>query len=346
MSHVMIGGSRGWRRASVMKARPVAASVLSLALLLMGAGTASASAVAFEVWAEPGAGFGQVYRFILSARHSLDMTMYELGDRRAEADLVADASRGVNVRVLLDEAYHGGSYNEAAYSYLHSRGVHVEWAPSSVIVHQKTITVDDRAALIMTGNLTSEYYATSADFTLEDTKPADVARIVGAFDDDWAGDLSKSWYDVPAHGQEGDLIFSPRSEGALVGLISSAKHTVETSSEEMDSYKVEDALLADARRGVNVEVLMTEDSSWDSAFNELKAGGAHIKLYPYSYNGLYIHAKVIIVDGTTAYVGSINYSTASLVYNRELGLITSNPAVVKPVARAWSRWWAGVPTTY
>ena len=330
----------------VVKARPFVASVLSLALLSVGTGTASASAVAFAVWAEPAAGFGQVYRFVLSARHSLDMTMYELDDRSAEADLAADASRGVDVRVLLDKAYHGGSYNEAAYSYLRSHGVHVKWAPSSVIVHQKTITVDNRAAIIMTGNLTSEYYATSADFTLEDTRPADVARIVGAFDDDWAGDLTKSWYDIPAHGQEGDLIFSPGSEGALVGLISSAKRTVETSSEEMDSYKVEDALEADARRGVSVEVLMTEDSSWDSALNKLKAAGVHVKLYPYSYNGLYIHAKALIVDGTTAYVGSINYSTASLVYNRELGLISSNLAVVKPVAQAWGRWWAGAPVTY
>lgn len=314
-----------------------------VALLATGPAMASASLGHLGVWVEPNAGFGSVYKFILSARHCVDMTMYELGDPTAERDLAADAARGVDVRVLLDDAYHGGYYNKPAYSYLRSHGVHVEWGPSFLIVHQKTITVDNRASLVMTANLTSEYYATSADFIVEDTKPADVATIVRAFDEDWAGDLTRSSYDVAVRGEEGDLVFSPGSEGTLVGLIASARHKVETSSEEMSSYKVEDALEADARRGVDVEVLMTEDPSWDHALEELKAAGVHIGLYPYSAKAFYVHAKVIIVDATTVYVGSINYSTASMVYNRELGLVSADPALVRPVARAWARWWASAP---
>ncbi len=315
-------------------------------LAVLCPGTVSAAQSTYVVWAEPGAGYAPVYRFILSAHRSLDMVMYELGDETAEHDLAADAARGVDVRVLLDSAYHGGSYSQAAAAYLKGAGVHVKWAPSSVIVHQKTIVVDGRAALVMTGNLTSRYYSTSADFTVEDAKASDVSTVVRAFDDDWAGDLTKSWYDVPVHGQEGDLVFSPGSESALVGLLRSAKHSVETSSEEMDNYAVEGALEADARRGVDVKVLMTQDDYWDRAFAQLKSAGVHIRLYPYSAKALYIHAKTIVVDNKTAYVGSINYSTASLVYNRELGLVTSNPAVVMPVAQVWGHWWAAAPIKY
>ncbi len=315
-------------------------------LAVLGPGAVSAAQSTYLVWAEPAATYTPVYRFILSAHRSLDMVMYELGDETAEHDLAADAARGVDVRVLLDSAYHGGSYNQPAAAYLTAAGVHVKWAPSSVIVHEKTIVVDGRAALIMTGNLTRKYYSTSADFTVEDAKASDVATVVRAFDDDWAGDLTKSWYDVPVRGQEGDLVFSPGSEGALVGLLRSAKHSVETSSEEMDNYAVEGALEADARRGVDVKVLMTEDDYWDKAFAQLKAAGVHIRLYPYAAKALYIHAKAIVVDNKTAYVGSINYSTASLVYNRELGLVTSNPAVVRPVGQVWGRWWAAAPIKY
>lgn len=326
-----------------IKAKLLAAATLPVVACLATSAVAVAPLPAFSVLTEPSAGPGPLYRFILSAKSSLDMTMYELADPTAERDLAADAARGVDVRVLLDAAYRGGSYNAAAAAYLESAGAHVKWGPSSVIVHEKTIVVDNRAAFVMTGNLTRQYYATSADFIVEDTKQADVATIVRAFDDDWSGDLTNSWYDVAVHGQEGDLVFSPGSESTLVGLLRSAQREVETSSEEMDSYAIENALEADARRGVDVEVLMTQSSSWDLAFRRLEAAGVHIRVYPRSANALYIHAKAVIIDNSTAYVGSINYSTASMVYNRELGLVTSSPAVVRPIASAWGRWWAAAP---
>ena len=37
----------------------------------------------------------------------------------------------------------------------------------------------------------------------------------------------------------------------------------------------------------------------------------------------YVHAKAIVVDGSTAYVGSANLTYNSLASNRELGIITS-----------------------
>jgi cardiolipin synthase A/B len=40
---------------------------------------------------EPGAGFSPVYRLVDGARHSIDVTMYELSDTTAEHDLAAAA---------------------------------------------------------------------------------------------------------------------------------------------------------------------------------------------------------------------------------------------------------------
>jgi phosphatidylserine/phosphatidylglycerophosphate/cardiolipin synthase-like enzyme len=52
---------------------------------------------------------------------------------------------------------------------------------------------------------------------------------------------------------------------------------------------------------------------------------------------LYIHAKVIVVDAGTAsekaFVGSENFSTASMGYNRELGITTNDPAIVNQLAK-------------
>src|SRR5436309_6596700 len=75
---------------------------------------------------EPGAGFSPVYSLINGARHSIDMTMYELSDTAAEHDLAAAARRGVQVRVILDRR--ARSVNSDAYSYLRSHRVAVTWS--------------------------------------------------------------------------------------------------------------------------------------------------------------------------------------------------------------------------
>ena len=110
----------------------------------------------------------------------------------------------------------------------------------------------------------------------------------------------------------------PRVSVRLIALIESAAHSVVVENEEMDSTAIEDALEADAHRGVSVTVVMISDSEWDSAFSQLQSAGVHVELYPDTSSALYIHAKVIDVDSAKVFLGSENLSTASLDYNREL----------------------------
>jgi cardiolipin synthase len=263
-----------------------------------------------------------IYEFMSSAHKTLDMTMYELSDPTAEQILISDHNRGVRVRVLLDRAFDGASVNQSAYSTLNSAGVPVTWANDSEIFHQKTITVDDAESVIMTGNLTSEYYATTRDFAYMDGLPSDVTAIESVFNSDWGGA-------APSPGPTGaDLVWSPGSGSQLVALINSATRSVIVENEEMDSAAIENALEGDAKRGVAVTVIMTSDSEWDSAFSQLEANGVRVVLYPDTESALYIHAKVIDVDGTRAFIGSENFSTSSLDYNRELGVITASGSVL------------------
>jgi phosphatidylserine/phosphatidylglycerophosphate/cardiolipin synthase-like enzyme len=266
-----------------------------------------------------------LYDFMSSARLSLDMTMYELSDSTAEQILIGDHKRGVRVRVLLDHDYSGGSVNQSAYANLSAAGVPVAWTNDSEIFHQKTITVDGDKSAIMTGNLTPQYYATTRDFVVMDSQSPDVAAIESVFATDWSGA-------APSPGLPGiDLVWSPGSEPQLAALIGSAAHSVVVENEEMDSTPIEDALESDAERGVDATVVMTADSEWDAAFSQLESDGVHVVLYPNTSSALYIHAKVIDVDSVKAFVGSENFSTASLDYNREVGLITSSATVLGPL---------------
>jgi phosphatidylserine/phosphatidylglycerophosphate/cardiolipin synthase-like enzyme len=103
----------------------------------------------------------------------------------------------------------------------------------------------------------------------------------------------------------------------------------------MDDPYITAPLEAAARRGVRVEVVMTRSSEWTDAFNQLTGAGVLVRTYAPSAS-LYIHAKVIVADAGYAdaetFVGSQNFSIASLVYNRELGLITASSAITSGVA--------------
>jgi phosphatidylserine/phosphatidylglycerophosphate/cardiolipin synthase-like enzyme len=291
--------------------------------------------------AEPNEGILPIYRLITGARSSVELTMYALDDPTAEADLAADAHRGVDVRVLLDQSLER-SRNTAAYDYLASHGVHVHWATVGAIVHQKTLTVDGTTSAIMSLNLIESDYATTRDFVVIDRKRADVAAIVATFAADFA--------DRPITPSDGsDLVWSPtNAQSSIWSIITGAKRTLSVESEEMDDPTITSALAAAARRGVKVELTMTADPEWDQALQELAQAGVHVRLYPDSGNVLYIHAKAIVADAglpdQEALVGSQNFSLASLKGNRELGILTRDPAVVSVVAATLSDDYAHVST--
>lgn len=309
------------------------ATVSAGAVAITAQGAAAATASPYQLLVEPTAGMGQIDSLIQSAKSSIDMTIYELSDQTLEGDLATAAANGVSVRVILDRAYHGGAVNQAAYSYLSSHGVPVHWASTSVIFHEKAFTIDGSVAAIGTGNLTPNYYSSDRDYWLVDSNPADVAAVDSTFTADWAGGS-------PDSGSPGaDLVWSPGSASALVGLISSAKHSVDFESEELSDPAVIDALAADARRGVACEVLMENTSEWAAAFATLTQAGCKVRTYPES-GSPYIHAKAILVDAATPtarlFVGSENASPTSLTADRELGVILNSSQASAVLAKVTS----------
>ena len=278
---------------------------------------------------EPGAGFSSVYNLINGAKRSIDVTMYEFSDTTAEHDLAAAARRGVHVHVILDRREQ--SENSAAYSYFGSHAVKVTWSsPKYRYTHQKTLVVDGSEAVIMTANLTSQYYTTSRDFLVVDTNRADVAAITAVFNADFT-------HTAVRPGDGSDLAWSPTdSEGKLLGLINGATSSLRIYSEEMGDTTVENALIRAAKRGVDVQVCgENESGEYDSAYSRLARAGIHISYYN-SPTGFYIHGKVIEADYGTAhakvFIGSENFSTTSLNDNRELGLIISSHAAMSAIA--------------
>ncbi|MEV0183500.1 phospholipase D-like domain-containing protein [Streptomyces sp. NPDC050625] len=269
-----------------------------------------------------------IYDFVNSATTSLDMTMYELEDTTAVNDLIALKNKGVTVRVILDRQHQ--SANGAAYTALTNAGVGVKWSPSRfVYTHQKTITVDGVKSLILTGNLTSQYYATSRDYGVFDNDTRDVASIEKVFNADYADSAI-----TPTDGDH--LLWSPTdSRNRLLSFIDAATASLDVEELELSDSAVVDAIVARARAGVAVRVVLENPAGYAGQVSAIKAAGGTVVGYS-DPNGFYIHAKAMVADYGRATqqveAGSMNISSNSLNNNRELGLILTGTGVANPVA--------------
>ena len=265
-----------------------------------------------------------IYSFINSATTTLDMTMYELNDTTAINDLIAREQAGVKVRVILDQA--NQSTNQTAYNDLTAAGVGVVWSSTAfTYTHQKTITVNDDESLVLSGNLTSEYYATSRDYGVFDSDANDVAAIEAVFGDDYTHTSI-----TPSDGD--NLLWSPTTaQTQLLSVINGATKTLDVQEEEFSDTAIVNAIVADAKRGVTVRlVLENESSAYASEISEVEAAGGKVVTYT-SSTGFYIHAKAIVADyglsTAKVEVGSMNMTSNSLGSNRELGIILTDTGV-------------------
>jgi cardiolipin synthase A/B len=320
---------------SLTSAISLAAAVAAAAMGIAAAPAtpASAATATYTLFTEPKQGFSPVYNLINGAKTSIDLTMYELEDTTAEKDLVAAEKRGVDVRVILDQREE--SENSAAYNYLKNNGVHVVYSWSKYYyTHEKSMVIDGSTAMIMSANLTSQYYSTSRDFLVTDTNAEDVAAIVKVFNADYA-------HESVTPGVGADLVWSPtNSQTKLLALINGATTSLRLYANEMDDTAIENALVSAAKRGVDVQVCgENEDGEYDSAYAMLADAGVHISYYS-NPDGFYIHAKAIVADAgksdAKVFIGSENFSNTSLNENRELGLIISNTTIESSVASTFA----------
>ena len=278
-----------------------------------------------------------IYNFIETATSSLNMTMYELVDTTVENDLVNLEKSGVTVRVILDQKEK--STNQAAYNTLSAGGVGVVWSSTSfTYTHQKTITVNNDESLILSGNLTSEWYTTTRDYGVFDTDAADVSAIVATFNADY-----KHTSITPGAGD--DLLWSPTTaQTRLLSIINGATKTLDIEEEEFSDSALINAVVARAKAGVAVRVVVEDPSGYSSEITEIKNAGGKVVGYPESA-ALYIHAKAIVADyglsDAAVEVGSMNWTSNSLGSNRELGIILADTAAEKVVETQFAADYAG-----
>jgi len=283
------------------------------------------SAKEYRLIQEPQAGYTWAVTMIKSAKKSVTLTMYELTDHAIEAALVSANNHGAAVKVLLDQDYYAASVNRPAYDFLRLHKVAVKWGPSHIIVHQKTLTIDNRESAVGSGNFTPNYYSNTVDAFVVTTSQPDVSAITHTFHADW--NAAPNALGQASHAGR-NLIWSPNAEAIFINAIQSAKSKIRFSGEELTDWNLVNALETASQKGIHVEILMTADNLKSNVAAELTASGCRIRTYVDAASEPYIHIKQLFIDSRTAILGSQNASKTSMTYNRELSVVLSGKAVV------------------
>ncbi len=284
----------------------------------------------------PDDGSEQFLALLRQAEYSIDVVIYLLSSQAIQEELAAAQQRGVRVRVLLEEnPVGGGESNRSAQQFLTAAGVAVRWSdPAFRFTHAKVILIDGVQAVIMTLNLTASSFRSNRDFAVVVEDPFVVAALGELFASDWAR--------VPSPDFAPPLIISPlNARRELQGLIDSARQSLDLYVLSLEDDAIAAALGAAAARGVRLRLITNPPAGADSYADErdlVRASGGHIGFLD-SPN---VHAKVVIVDGQRAFVGSQNFTATSLDQNREVGIIVDDAAVLRRLQQTFEADWSQV----
>ena len=236
------------------------------------------------------------------------------------------------------------------------------------VTHQKTFVIDgptaanpnlNGTAIILSLNLMPGYFSTSRDYGVITKDPAVIQEVSRVFDSDFslANPTSKCSYahtssktrppsgasDTPSL-SETNLLWSPvNARQNLQQLIDSTTKTLVLTTEELvdDDMVCQLEAVAQSPAKPSVRILLSGDTGSNaSAVKTLLGLGLSnlmIRVMPglpsapnaaTPQTPLYMHGKQVIVDGAQAFVGSENLTNTSLIQNRELGTLFSDPAMI------------------
>jgi cardiolipin synthase A/B len=257
--------------------------------------------------------------------------VYQMGTGAIYDTLVAKARAGLRVRVILDVSQQG--YNQRFMDGLNEAGANAIWSdPSFTYMHAKVLIVDRAEAIVSTSNYGERYLLEGRNLAVRDTDRADVTVLSRLFYADFtrtAPDLSCT-----------RLLIAPvNAKQRLLDLIASAKREIVIESMQLADDDIHDALAARRAAGVEVRALLA-DPSWVGSNRRAATALAASNIPARFLKSPAIHVKAIVVDGEVAYVGSENLSRTSLMKNREVGMLATEPANAASVKATFEKDWA------
>ena len=288
---------------------------------------------------EPDDGLEPVREFISSAQRSLLIKQFTFTEPSLVAATIDRYKAGVDVRVMLNAKRSGGDRaNDETYEELRAAGIDVQWSsPKFYVTHEKSIVVDGQAAMVATYNLMIKYFTLTRDYGIITYDPEHIRQIIDVFNADW------EHLDFTPADDAGLLWSNSNSRFQMARFIDRANETLLVQHPKFVDAVILDRLGDAADRGVKVKVLCGGKhgiSDWDildtfSSLRTLRRFGVKVR----KQKNLRVHAKLLVVDGREALVGSMNIDRSAFDLRRELGVIIDEPEIVDRLRRVFKSDW-------
>jgi len=227
--------------------------------------------------------------------------------------------------------------------------------------HRKIFIVDGRLAVVGGINLSAYYqsapFERNADGNTEYWHDTDmqlegpvVAQLQKLFVEQWNSqkgpqlDTSHFYPTIPPKGTELARVIgsSPHSAASryyvtLISAIRNAEKTIALTAAYFIPTKDEmDALVRAAKRGVDVRILLPNQSDAKSAlalqrsnYTELLRAGVKI----YELPNVMLHSKTAVIDGVWSVVGSSNFDHRSVLFNDEVDVVVLGAATASELQK-------------
>ncbi len=260
-----------------------------------------------------------VLEMIHTARTRLALSLFRCTDFKILDGLAEARRRNVRVQVLITRSAKGWKKRlKKIRTLLEAMGAEVHrYSGGLAKYHAKYVVADDGPALIASLNFTHKCFRRTCDFVLLTHDPEVVSGLQKLFEADWLARKSA----LP-EGITDRLIIGPEQARArLAGLLQQARRTIRI----IDHRVTDSAMLALLRtkeaEGVSVKVL---------------SNGAPAGLLP--------HGKMILVDESTAVIGSLSLSRSSLDSRREVAVLVKDPDCIRQLGEFFEKVAADKPS--
>jgi phosphatidylserine/phosphatidylglycerophosphate/cardiolipin synthase-like enzyme len=201
------------------------------------------------------------------------------------------------------------------------------------LTHAKFLVSDDSTAVIASANFSHAGLHSNRDLLVIDRQVTDVRAASAVFRADWDGSTPLV--------RDSNIVISPDNARArLSRLLSRAHRSVSIYAEEVGDAAMERELALLEREGISVRLILAAGQT-PTAARSLVDRGVPVR----QLGTPYVHAKMVLIDGREAFVGSENLSSQSLDHNRELGLLVRGSAVDRLSATFDSDWNRAAPVT-
>ncbi len=278
-------------------------------------------------------GRAPLIKAIKQAKYSVNLVMYGFTDKELLQAILEQKTKSLKI-ILEQSPFRARDENTHAIQAFNQH--EISWQgriPHYRLIHQKTLIIDDKQAIVMTFNFTNSTFKNARNFALVLDNPAQVRELKAAFNADW--------HHQAILGKNEAFVWSPdNSREKLSKLILSSRHSLKIYAQKVSDYGISDALARAARKGVQVQILTSADVPAKQA-NYFTRNGVIIR-----QSKLYIHAKAMIIDNQTAVIGSTNLTRQSIDDNRELSVVTHDKGVIDGLDKTFNHDWQAADTRY